>query len=130
MDIELLPNEEFKMFAKGYFISNYGRVYSTKTNKFLETNKNNSGYLRTEIYLNGKRKHVFIHIKVVEMFGDCNGKKIPKGSKTLHEADLEIDHLNRNKNNCSVFNLELVPIKTNRQRWRDVPILENDELGW
>lgn len=129
MDFELFPHEEFRALAEGYYISNYGRVFSTKNNKFLATNKNSSGYLRAELYLNGKRKQILIHIKVVEMFGDCYGRRIPKGAKTLHEVDLEIDHLNRDKNNCSKFNLELVPILENRQRWRLVPN-PDDELGY
>lgn len=110
------PDEQFKKIYKHYLISNYGRVYSLRHEKFMVPMKNNKGYYRFE---NGEmkngvrsRKLIFIHIAVVEAFGDCHGK-IYKG----HLKKAEVDHLDRNKRNNAVDNLELVTHHENMQRY-------------
>lgn len=96
-----------------YYLSNYGRWYSTKTNKFLKSYLNSSGYERVQIYINHNRKFVFTHIKVVEFFGDKNGKNFPKRCKHLRAWGISIDHLDRNKHNNSYINLEIVTHQEN-----------------
>lgn len=124
--IELYVNEKMDFFDKkddpfqSYLITNFGRVYSLKTRKFLKPQPNNCGYLRVDIrYFNKDktekyRKMVFIHIEVVKVFGDCLGQKFDKRVKNIDI--LEIDHLDKNLNHCSFDNLEIVTRKENIRR--------------
>jgi len=107
------PGEKWTELDTGYLISNYGRVYSEKYKKILKSNYNSSGYKRVSLYRRNKRKHVFIHIKVVEKFGDKNGCRIPPFIDTLIEAGLSIDHIDGDKNNNTINNLELVTHQEN-----------------
>ncbi len=44
-----------------YLVSNYGRVYSQKHKKFLKPYKDKKGYLKFQLYKDGKYKHVRGH---------------------------------------------------------------------
>lgn len=106
------PHEVWAEF-EGYLISNKGRWFSYTTHNLLAQNENSSGYSRASLSINGKRKHYFTHIKVVEMFGDCKGRAIPEGAKSLIALGLSIDHLNSNKSDNRQDNLEIVTHKEN-----------------
>ena len=112
MNLKLIPHFE------GYSIDAVsGLVFSHKTDKFLLMKPNNHGYGRTEVYNKGRRKHIFNHIKVVEVHGDKYGNFIPKDAITLRELYLSIDHLNSNKLDPSKTNLELVLHSENVKRY-------------
>ena len=112
IDLKAIPNFE------GYSIDSFsGLIFSHKSNKFLLMKPNHHGYGRTEVYNNGKRKHIFNHIKVVEVHGDKLGKFIPKDAITLREVHLSIDHLNSNKLDPRRTNLELVLHSENVRRY-------------
>lgn len=101
------PGEYFVPLCAGYLISNMGRIYSQAHGIIMRQNKNSSGYNRVTLYIDGKRKHIFVHIKVVEKFGDCNGTHLVEGF-TLREQHLSIDHIDGNKKHNQVANLEIV----------------------
>lgn len=115
------PKEKFK-FIKGYknkyLISNYGRVFNLNTFKFLEHNLNSVGYPRVELYngtKNGERqrKQKFLHLLVVEYFGDCKGNTFAD----MSDIDiLNVDHLDKNRKNCKQDNLEIVSASENQIR--------------
>lgn len=113
---ETLPDEKWIEAFDGYWISNKGRWFSVKRKKLLTQRPNSSGYYRADISVNGKRILPFTHIKVVELFGDCNGNFIPTNNGTLRELRLSIDHLNRDKRDNSQANLELVSHAVNCRR--------------
>ena len=123
----LYPDEQFKPFRKKFLVSNYGRVYSVVSDKFLKILYNKAGYCRFEEYFpnkNGKRKRQlwFVHITVVNLFGDCYGKSQIEG--------LEIDHVNGNKSDNHVSNLELVTHSENCKRWhrlKEIEAYKNDQ---
>ena len=78
----------------GYQISNYGRIWSTKSNRYLNPYENNNGYLMINIQAaNGKRKHELIHRLVALAFVDN-----PDGKP-------EVDHIDRNRQNNHSDNL-------------------------
>ena len=112
IDLKLIPHFE------GYSIDSItGLVFSHKSNKFLAMKPNNRGYGRTHVYNNGMDRHIFNHIKVVEVHGDKFGNLIPKGTITLRPLGLTIDHLNSNKLDPRRVNLELVLHKENCRRY-------------
>lgn len=108
-----LPGEVFKEIYGIYALSNLGRWYSSVTKKIIHQYKNSSGYYRVCIYVDRKRKWFFTHIKVVELFGDCNNSIIPEHMTSLFEYGLSIDHKDGNKKHNYVANLELVTHKEN-----------------
>ena len=119
MSISELQNSGFREFAPGYYINKSGIVYSSKVNKFLAMAINIKGYLTTTVYIDGKRKKIFNHIKVVEMFGDKNGNHIYPGLTSLLDHGISIDHVDGDKLNCRQSNLELVAHALNCQRYAD-----------
>lgn len=117
--MQALPGEVFKEYQKsGYLFSNLGRVWSKKNNKFLKPYPNSHNYVRVGIYSEGNRKDVFVHLTVVFLFGDKNGH-FPQGP-SLAALGLSVDHLNRNKRDNRVCNLEIVPHQENCSRWSHV----------
>lgn len=113
---DALPNEKWAAVTPKYYVSNMGRWYSVTKRRIIRQEPNSSGYLRATLRLKGKRKHVLTHIKVVELFGDCYGKRIPYGADTLRELGLSIDHRDRNTYNNTQYNLELVTHRENCKR--------------
>lgn len=90
---------------KDYQISNLGRVKSLKNKKekILTLHPNENGYYNFDAYLNNKRKTLRIHKLVAEYFLNH------KGDGTMK---LVIDHIDNDKSNNKVCNLQIV---TNRQ---------------
>ncbi|OHE27432.1 MAG: hypothetical protein A2084_01625 [Tenericutes bacterium GWC2_39_45] len=108
--------ESWLPYDEKYLISNFGRWYSLKHRKIIKQFKNNSGYYRANLSYQGKTINVFTHIKVVELFGDKNGNRIPAGAVSLREHGLSIDHVSRKKRDNAIFNLELVTHQENCAR--------------
>jgi hypothetical protein len=90
----------------GYQVSNLGRVYSNLTKKILKPEKMDKGYLRVALYNPDTKikKRIMVHALVANAFiGDC-----PDG--------YQIDHVDTNKENNKVSNLEYVTCKENIDR--------------
>jgi len=101
LDVEvyniLACDELIKTYSKipEYYVTSYGRIYSTKTKKFLKIRVNKYGYGRVSLYnkLNIPVDHL-VHRLVAEMFiiNDNNYE--------------EVNHLDNNRLNNKVDNLE------------------------
>jgi hypothetical protein len=90
-----LTNESFK-FIKGfekYMVSDYGRVFSIKSHKFLKPHINSKGYYLVNLYNNGIVKHFRIHRLVALHFLEN-----PENKKC-------IDHINGNIKDNTINNL-------------------------
>lgn len=118
--MKLKPGEQFKVFNNIALVSNYGRVYSLVSEQFITPIKNSRGYSVFRICNGPKRECYYLHITVVNLFGDKNGKRLPQavinGTESMRNLDLNIDHINRDKTNNSVENLELVTHGENMKR--------------
>lgn len=78
----------------GYQISNLGRVWSCKRNRYMSPVPNNNGYLQIKlIAANGKRKNELVHRLVALHFVDN-----PEGKP-------EVDHIDRDRQNNNAENL-------------------------
>ena len=99
-------NEEWKS-VKGYEgiykVSNYGRVKNNR-NKILKTYTINSGYECIKFTVNGIRKSFLIHRLVLETF---------KPNDDMYKK--EVNHIDENKHNNCLSNLEWVTSKENKQ---------------
>ena len=94
----------------GYGITLNGNVYSWKTEKYLSIQMSPNGYKTILLYNNGRATMQYIHRLVYEAFvGD-----IPKG--------LTIDHINEDKLDNKISNLQLL---TRAENWRK--FYDNDE---
>lgn len=76
-------------------------VYNRKFKRYLKLVKTQNGYLQVGLYKNGKEKIFGIH----QLVWMCLKGDIPKG--------YEINHIDENKENNSIENLELLTRKEN-----------------
>lgn len=101
--------KDIKGYA-GYQISNQGRMWSYKRNKYLSPWKNNKGYMAINIIANnGKRKCELIHRLVALHFIDN-----PEGKP-------EVNHINHIRDDNRVENLEWVSKSENNTLGRKLP---------
>lgn len=84
-----------------YRISNIGRVYSLKTNKYLSANKHRCGYMKVTLFNDGKAKTFLVHRLVAANF-------IANPNKYR-----DINHKDGNKTNNVVDNLEWCTVSEN-----------------
>lgn len=77
-----------------YTINEYGDVFSYKKNKYMKIQKNRLGYKVISLFKDGVKKTYTIHKLVAEAYLD-NPHNLP-----------EINHIDENKENCFVGNLE------------------------
>lgn len=88
----------------GYQISNLGRVWSCKRNRYLALTPNNVGYLQVKMIANnGKRKNELVHRLVALTFIDN-----PNGYP-------EVDHIDRNRENNNADNLRWITKSDNNR---------------
>ena len=78
-----------------YIVSEYGDVKNIKTGKKLKTQLTYKGYPRLQLFRNGHGKKIYVHRLVAMLF-------IPD----FHE-DLEVNHLDGNKQNNHFSNLAM-----------------------
>lgn len=101
MDEEWLSILEFP----DYMVSNYGRIYSIRRDRVLKPGGiTNSGYLQAHFGRRESRKVRYIHRLVASAFFE---KPID---------GFEIDHLDGDKTNNAIWNLEIVTPSENSQR--------------
>jgi hypothetical protein len=90
-----------------YKVSNTGKVYSYKNNKFLSLKGGNSrGYIQVGLYKEGAQKMFCVHKLVAQAFVPN-----PKPNEFI-----VVDHLDGNKRNNNANNLEWVTQHENVQR--------------
>lgn len=87
----------------GYYISSHGRVYSTKRNILLKQMLTSGGYLQVTLCKKGKKRKPLVHTLVAQTF-------IHKSNENLN-----VNHIDGNKQNNHVNNLEWVTHKANIQ---------------
>ena len=92
---------------EGYEVSNTGKIKSLKTNRLLKPQKNNCGYLY--ILLTDQNKKVKINLIHRLVFDSFIG--ITEG--------FEINHLDEDKENNKLDNLELITHEDNLKKYRE-----------
>lgn len=87
----------------GYYISDHGDLYSSKTNIIMKSSKNSDGYLSSILYVNKTKYSVSIHRLVAIAFID-NPDPANK---------IQVNHKDGNKENNCYWNLEWVTQQEN-----------------
>jgi hypothetical protein len=97
-----------------YSVSSDGDIISHKRKKdrVLKGGENTHGYLQVNIYLNGKRKRISIHRLVAKAF--CKG----------YSEGLTVDHINENKKDNRVFNLQYLTRGDNTRKSKSKPVAQ------
>lgn len=88
-----------------YQVSNLGKVVSLRFNppKEIYQTLTNCGYKQVQLYNNGKKKQIGVHVLVAKAFVDG------------YKDGLEVNHKDLNKINNTYFNLEWVTRSENQQ---------------
>ena len=104
--IEYFEDYYYKGIKTIYTVSNTGKVYNSRNKKYLALTPNKKGYIRVSIYLpNGDAKRVSVHVMVAETF---------IGPKPT--SNHQVDHIDGDKTNNNVTNLEWVTPSENIER--------------
>lgn len=89
-----------------YMISNYGEVMSTRFNRLLKPSSNDSGYLYVNLINEGIVKTTAVHKLVMEHYG-----------LNSPGANWIIDHIDENKHNNQISNLQWITIQKNTEKY-------------
>lgn len=81
-----------------YAVTNFGNVYSYKSNRFLKGRNNGKGYLQVQLFKQGKGKSLYIHRLVAQAF-------LPN---IFPKIDWDVDHINNVRDDNRVTNLQYV----------------------
>lgn len=92
---------DVKGYGGLYQVSIFGKVYSKKANKIIQPYRNNKGYLKIDLYKDGKCEKFFVHRLVAETY-------IPNPN-----GYPQVNHKDENKENNRVSNLEYCDSKYN-----------------
>lgn len=85
--------------VSGYYVSNYGRIYNNDTNLICAQSHYSNGYVRSKVHC----RDILVHRLVMSTFNPVNGMN-----------DLEVNHIDGNKDNNFIDNLEWVTHKENQ----------------
>ena len=118
----MLENNEIWKDIKGYpnyQVSNYGRIWSCYSQRYMKPQKNNVGYYYLNLTAaNGKHKKELIHRLVALAFID-NPNNLP-----------QVHHINHNPADNRVENLAWVTnTQNNRDKRSNVSIIQYDREG-
>ena len=94
--------KRLKGYDYDYHIDNTGNVF--KGSRLIKSQDNGIGYLNIKLWQKKKRIHKYIHRLVWETFKG----EIPQG--------YEVNHIDHNKHNNSLDNLELVSHSVNMKK--------------
>lgn len=89
----------FDWYNENYMVSNLGNVKNVKTGKLLKPTKNNHGYYYVKLYDEKKTQTILLHRLVARNF--------------LYIGDFEVNHINADKSDNRLINLELTTRKEN-----------------
>lgn len=101
-----------------YFVYENGEIYNSKTKRFLKGSVFNSGYRFVSLSVNNKSKNYAVHRLVAEAFLP-NPLKLPI-----------VNHIDGNKLNNNVENLEWVTAQKNSQHAHDTGLITDKRTRW
>lgn len=107
-----------------YAISSLGNVKSLRFSRFLKPSKSNNQYLYVNLMCNKIKKTIAVHKLVMEHFGI-----------TKPDNGYVIDHIDGNKSNNDMDNLQWVSVSENTTRYygnqdKHKTVKELREKGW
>lgn len=109
-------NEQWRSIKEfeNYLVSNKGRIMNGKTGRILRPASDRYGYEKVNLYNNGKSKPLRVHRLVAQAFID---------NPNDHET---INHIDENKHNNCVENLEWMSVGDNIRYSQAKPVEQYD----
>ena len=104
--------KDIKGYEGLYAVTPEGEVYSYKSKKFLKPKANSKGYLCVKLYRDGQKKTYKVHRLVAEEYIP-NPNNLP-----------QVDHINEDKTNNCVNNLQWITNRNNCRKSKNKPILQ------
>ena len=101
------------IYTENYTIDTDGKVYTKNRQKYLKQYKDGKGYLYVLLYNKEKKKTIKVHKLVANAF--------------LGKSNLQVDHIDGNKLNNKLNNLEYVTPKENIRRAWEKGLSKNTE---
>ena len=98
-------------FFSGYAASKYGEILNIKTTKILKCTENVYGYLKFSLYYERELKSYSVHRFVYE----CIKGVIPES--------YVVDHIDSNRTNNSIKNLQILSSRENIQKARNKKVI-------
>lgn len=99
--MEIWKNIKIKNYEH-FQVSSKGRVRNSLTKNYIALGNNGKGYVNCKIKSNGITKTVYVHRLVAEAF------------LNNFNPDLQVNHIDKNKSNNQVENLEMVTDSENK----------------
>ena len=109
--------KDIKNYEGLYAVTPEGEVYSYKSKKFLKPGVNQKGYLVVNLCKDGQRKMYSLHRLIAEAYIP-NQNNLP-----------QVDHINEDKTNNCVNNLQWITNRDNVRKSINKPILQFDLDG-
>ena len=113
-----------------YAISNYGEVINITTGIKKKQSTNENGYKKVDLYLNGKRKSIFVHRLVGNAFIDKINEKTLIDHKDCNKTNNRLDNLRWCNNSENMRNSKIssrnnsgvrgVSFDKEKQKWKAV----------
>ena len=95
MNKKLITTSKYEL-KYNYYVTEDGQIWSQKTNKYLSQHKDKDGYLKVRLVSKDDKRHAYsVHRLVLENFYPTAGMN-----------NLQVNHIDGNKENNSLSNLE------------------------
>ena len=78
---------------ENYQITDDGKIWSKKSNKYMKLSDNGNGYLNVQVYENKKHYHLYIHILVANAFIPNPQNKPIVGHKDCNPQNNTVENL-------------------------------------
>ena len=109
--------KDIKGYEGLYQVSNLGNIKSSSSSQNLNPSLHSGGYLKIELYKNGKGKYFYVHRIVAEAF------------IRNQEAKAQVNHIDGNKKHNSVDNLEWATPSENISHAFKIGLLQSPMKG-
>lgn len=129
MTINSLNLSEFKKLGiinkldyNTYGISSDGVVVNFNKNYIMQQKKASDNYYVVHLTVNNISKHIKVHRLVAKYF-------LPNGEKYYYDSSYVVDHIDNNKHNNNVKNLQWITCRENTKKSCNIEVVKIDNSG-
>ena len=122
-------------YEEYFMVSNHGDIWSKRTNKLLKQTLNKNGYPCVASKIGGRKGKAIclkVHRVVAEVFLESPDKELTDWAEDSYYGVVQINHIDGNKENNHISNLEWCSGKENIQHALDnnlLPVRKGEECN-